>query len=134
MDTRSVELGVPERDRRLVSGIRGAAMARFDFALWAQRSGEGVSARSPVNVLGFDEAAESGRGYGRKSDAFALSTLWDPIGDAGKLLANWVLERGIAGGKVGEAAGESIWAVMYEPEPCPGARGEAKGVCGRRKT
>ena len=93
MDTRSVELGVPERDRRLLSGRRGAAMARFDVAFvlpWAQRSGDGVSARSPVNVLGFDEAAESGRGYGRKSDAFAFSTLWEPIGDEGKLFANWV--------------------------------------------
>jgi hypothetical protein len=111
-------------------------MARFDVAFelpWAQRSGDGVSARSAVNVLGFDEAAESGRGYGRKSDAFALSTLWEPMGDDGKLFANWVLERGIAGGKVGEAAGESL-AVMYEPEPCPVARGEARGVCGRRKT
>jgi hypothetical protein len=93
MDTRSVELGVPERDRILVEGIRGAAMARFDVAFelpWAQRSGDGVSARSPGNVLGFDEAAESGRGCGRKSDAFALSTLWEPIGDEGKLFANWV--------------------------------------------
>jgi hypothetical protein len=65
METRNVELGVPERDRRLVSGIRGAAIARFDVAFelpWAQRSGDGVSARSPVRVLGFDEAAESGRG------------------------------------------------------------------------
>ena len=55
------------------------------------------------------------------------------MGDDGKLFANWVLERGIAGGKVGEAVGESL-AVMYEPEPCPVARGEARGVCGRRKT
>ena len=96
--------------------------------------GEGLSARSVVSVLGFDEAVESGRGYGRKSDAFALSTLWEPIGDDSELSANWVLERGIAGGKVGEAAGELLLTVMYEPEPCPVASGEARGVCGRRKT
>lgn len=92
MDTRSVELGVPERDRRLLLGIRGAAMARFEVTFelpWAQ-SGDGVSARSAVNVLGFDEAADSGRGCGRKSDAFALSTLWEPMGEEGKLFANWV--------------------------------------------
>lgn len=93
MDTRSVELGVPERERWLLFGIKGAAMARFEVTFelpWAQRSGDGVSARSAVNVLGFDEAAESGRGCGRKSDAFALSTLWEPIGEEGKLFANWV--------------------------------------------
>lgn len=93
MDTRSVELGVPERDRRLLLGIRGAAMARFEVTFelpWAQRSGDGVSARRAVNVLGFDEAADSGRGCGRKSDAFALSTLWEPMGEEGKLFANWV--------------------------------------------
>jgi hypothetical protein len=93
MATRNVELGVPERDRSVVSGIRGAAMARFDVAFelpCAQRSGDGVSALSAVNVLGFDEAAESGRGCGRKSDAFALKARWEPIGDDGKLFANCV--------------------------------------------
>jgi hypothetical protein len=77
----------------VVSGIRGAAIARFDVALvllCAQRSGDGVSALSAVNVLGFDEAAESGLGCGRKSDALAPSARWEPIGDDGKLFANWV--------------------------------------------
>jgi hypothetical protein len=68
-------------------------MARFDVAFelpCAQRSGDGVSALSPINVLGFDEAAESGRGCGRKSEALALNTRCEPMGDDGKLFANWV--------------------------------------------
>lgn len=64
MEARS-ELGVPERDRSVVSGTKGAAMARLEVGLnvgCAHRSGEGVSPLSWDKDAGFEDAAERGRG------------------------------------------------------------------------
>lgn len=55
----------------------------------AQRSGDGVSPRRAARELGLEEAAESGRGMGLNSDALALSSRGDDIGDDGRLTANW---------------------------------------------
>jgi hypothetical protein len=84
------ELGVPDRDKRVGSATSGAAIARFDVTRevpWAQRSGEGVSAREPINVLGLDDAADNGRGWGRNSEALALRRRGEERGDAGRLVA-----------------------------------------------
>jgi hypothetical protein len=78
--------GVAERERLCCSGSKGAAMARFDGSrgeLCAQRSGDGVSARK--RAPGLDDAADSGRGMGLNSDAFAFKSLGDEIGEAGRL-------------------------------------------------
>jgi hypothetical protein len=78
--------GVDERESRLCSGNRGAAIARLDVArgeLWAQRSGDGVSARK--RAPGLDDAAERGRGMGLNSEAFAFRSRGDEMGEAGRL-------------------------------------------------
>lgn len=84
-DDRRDELGVRARDW---SAISGAAMARFDVALRelsAQRSGDGESAR---NRDPGDDAADKGRGMGLNSWAFALRSLGEDNGEAGRLAVN----------------------------------------------
>lgn len=89
-------------------------------------SGDGVSARSCESDAGCDDAAESGRGMGLNSFAFAFRERGEPIGDAGRLETNCTVVMS------GELLGESLRAVMYE-DACVCTSGEVTGVCGRRK-
>ncbi len=92
---RSGEVGVRARGgvpggSSIISGMRGLAIASLLVPLrapepCAHRSGLGVSARRPTDEYdGFDAAAESGRGVGRNSCAFALRSRGELSGDAGK--------------------------------------------------
>lgn len=103
-----------------LSGIKGLAIASFDAPLnepgpCAHKSGDGVSWRRPrklPDVPGMVEAAESGRGAGLNSAAFAFSSRGEERGLAGKLVAR---NAGGLCGKVGEELGELVMgALMYE--------------------
>ena len=83
----------------MLSGISGLAIASLDAPRrapdpCAHRSGDGVSARLPdkcVYAPGFDEAAESGRGAGLNSDAFAFRRRGDDRVKAGRLVARYAV-------------------------------------------
>lgn len=132
-DARRLELGVGTRDMLALSGSSGAAIARFDDALCAHRSGDGVCARSADSELVNDAARASGRGIGLNSCAFAFSNRGDESGDGGRLAANCACACvACACASVGEDDGESDTAFMYDVD-CDSPSGDTTGVCGRRK-
>lgn len=128
MDARNEEVGVPDLGRYELSGVSGAAMANLDVGRegGAHKSGEGVSARSAASDPGLEEAAERGRGMGLNSDALALSSRGDDMGEDGRLTANWACVM------IGDTLGESLRADMYEEGCACVPRGDVRGVCGRR--
>lgn len=108
IEDRKLELGVPERERYVLSDVRGAAIASFEVGRegGAQRSGEGVSPRKAANDPGLEEAAERGRGMGLNSEALALRSRGEDMGDEGRLTANWACVI------IGEWPGDSLRAAM----------------------
>ena len=90
MEERKDELGVPALWRRVLSGVKGAAMASLEVGRegGAHRSGEGVSPRKAAKEPGLEEAAERGRGIGLNSEALALRSRGDSMGEDGRLTAN----------------------------------------------
>lgn len=90
MDDRKEDVGVNALGNKELSGVSGAAMASFEVGRegGAHISGDGVSARRAASEPGLDEAAERGLGMGLNSEAFALSSRGEDIGEDGRLTAN----------------------------------------------
>jgi hypothetical protein len=133
VDERRLETGVVARGMYERSGVRGAAIARFELVrvvLCAQRSGDGVSARKADKEVGFEDAADSGLGIGLNSLAFAFRSRGDDRGDEGMLAlkCDWKWDR------TGEADGDSpLWAIIHD-EGWLWVSGDAAGVCGLLNT